>query len=74
MVYKTEEEEIKKINYKYDKADYSSIQDEIARIDWKESFEGKTVEEMWKIFRNNIIGIRDNKVPIGKVYKRAYPK
>ena len=29
---------------------------------------------MWKIFKKEIIEIRDSQVPIAKVYKRIYPK
>ena len=74
LMYKTEEEDKRKINYKYDKADYVAIQEKIRLIKWRERFEGKTVEDMWKIFKREITEIRDSQVPIAKVYKRVYPK
>ena len=76
LIHKTEEEEEKKIKYNYDKANYEIIKEKLDSMEWGVRFEGKSVQDMWEIFRKEVIELRDTLVPIVKVgrYKRVYPK
>jgi len=39
----------------------------------EEKFEGKTEDEMWNIFRDDLIGIRDKLIPKRKMSRRSFP-
>jgi len=45
----------------------------LANLCWEEKFERKTVDEMWNIFRDDLIGIRDKLIPKRKLSRRSFP-
>jgi len=53
--------------------DYVPIRKMLANPFKEEKFEGKTEDEMWNIFRDDLIGIRDKLIPKRKMSRRSFP-
>jgi len=51
------------LKFNFWKGDYDSINQELSQLDWNASFEGKSVEEMWTIFRTTLMKLCSVHVP-----------
>jgi len=40
---------------------------------WEEKLKGKTIDEMWNILKDDLIGIRDKLIPKRKMSRRSFP-
>jgi len=61
-------EHVNKLNYW--KGNYDAINGALEKVDWISAFEGKNVEEMWKIFHSKLQQLVIKHVPVKKPVKR----
>jgi len=45
----------------------------LANLCWEKKFRVKTVYEMWNIFKDDLIGVRDKLIPKRKMSRRSFP-
>jgi len=50
-----------------------TIVKKLSNLCWEEKFKGKTVYEMWHIFRDDLIGIIDKLILKHKMSRRSFP-
>jgi len=59
--------------YNYQKGDYVEIRKLLSNICWDEKFTKKTVNEMWTIFWNDLVGVRVKVIPRRSSTRRLFP-
>ena len=55
--------------FNYWKGNYTEISSFLSRVNWKEEFTNKTVEEMWTVFKDHVTQQVQLHVPIKKSFK-----
>jgi hypothetical protein len=61
-------------NYRYDKGDYVNMKAELNAINWEEIYSNKDVEEIWVLFQQKLMELREKYVPESVPKKRELPK
>jgi len=72
IFWKREEIINKNDGFNYQKGNYVEIRKLLSNICWDEKFKGKTVDEMWIIFRDNLIGVRDKLISKRSLIQRSF--
>ena len=73
MTVKTEETSAQNLALDYDKARFNEMRAEMAKIDWKRRFTGKTVNEMWVMLRECVQKLMSEFIPFKKRRNNKVP-
>ena len=64
--------------YIFASADYESMKNELTSKDWREGFKnvthGKSTDQLWKSFKETVLGLRNKFVPLKEVGNRFWRK
>jgi len=59
--------------YNYQKGNYVKIRKILSNLCWEEKVKDKTVNEMWIICIDDLIGVRDKLIPKRSLIRRSFP-
>ena len=58
----------------YNKANYEEARRKMAEVEWRDAFEGKSLDEIWEMFTGKIAEVIQECVPMRKVCQKNQPK
>jgi Reverse transcriptase (RNA-dependent DNA polymerase)/Endonuclease-reverse transcriptase len=60
----------KQRKFNYCKGDYAKMTEKLSEVDWKSLFENKSVDQMWSLFKDIVLSLTEQYVPLKEEFKK----